>query len=139
MFLFFLIHRPLIPTRTDTLFPYTTLFRSTRIEADIVSAGIGLVPNIEIADAAGLTVANGIVVDLHMQTSDPDIYALGDCAQAENAFYGRSMRLASVPNAIEQARVAAAAIIGKPIPRSDERRVGNECVSTCKSRWSPYY
>src|SRR3546814_13813535 len=82
---------------------------------DIVIAGIGLVPNIEIADAAGLTVANGIVVDLHMQTSDPDIYALGDCAQAENAFYGRSMRLESVPNAIEQARVAAAAIIGKPI------------------------
>src|SRR3546814_12416996 len=68
--------------------------------------------------AAGLTVANGIVVDLHMQTSDPDIYALGDCAQAENAFYGRSMRLESVPNAIEQARVAAAAIIGKPIPYS---------------------
>src|SRR3546814_1058114 len=53
-----------------------------------------------------------------MQTSDPDIYALGDCARAKNAFYGRSMRLESVPNAIEQARVAAAAIIGKPIPYS---------------------
>lgn len=99
----------------DTVVDAVVLADGTRIEADIVIAGIGLVPNTEIAEAAGLTISNGIVVDLHTQTSDPDIHALGDCVQAENAFFGRSMRLESVPNAIEQARVAAAAILGKPV------------------------
>src|SRR3546814_19742298 len=101
-----MIPRPPRSTRTDTLFPYTTLFRSgdalvdavvladgTRIEADIVIAGIGLVPNIEIADAAGLTVANGIVVDLHMQTSDPDIYALGDRSEEHTSELQSLMRI----------------------------------------------
>lgn len=86
----------------------------TRLPADIVIVGIGLIPNTELAEAAGLAISNGIVVDLQARTSDPDIYAIGDCSQHENAFYGRSMRLESVPNAIEQARVAAAAIVGKP-------------------------
>jgi 3-phenylpropionate/trans-cinnamate dioxygenase ferredoxin reductase subunit len=100
----------------DALVDAVVLADGTRIESDIVIAGIGLIPNTEIAEAAGLTISNGIVVDLHTQTSDADIYAIGDCAQSENAFFGRSMRLESVPNAIEQARVAAAAIIGKPVP-----------------------
>ncbi|NGY05465.1 NAD(P)/FAD-dependent oxidoreductase [Solimonas terrae] len=102
----------------DALVDAVVLADGTRIESDIVIAGIGLIPNTEIAEAAGLTISNGIVVNLHTQTADPDIYAIGDCAQSENAFFGRSMRLESVPNAIEQARVTAAAILGKPVPYS---------------------
>jgi 3-phenylpropionate/trans-cinnamate dioxygenase ferredoxin reductase subunit len=87
-----------------------------RIAADLVIVGIGLIPNTELAEAAGIEVANGIVVDAFCQTSDPDIVAAGDCTQHENRFYGRRMRLESVPNALEQGRVAAAALCGKPVP-----------------------
>jgi 3-phenylpropionate/trans-cinnamate dioxygenase ferredoxin reductase subunit len=98
----------------DAVVEAVVLADGTRIEADIVIAGIGLIPNTEIAEAAGLSIANGIVVDLQTRTSDPDIYAIGDCTQHQNAFFGRSMRLESVPNAIEQARVTASVIMGKP-------------------------
>lgn len=86
-----------------------------RVPADLVIVGIGLIPNTELAEAAGLEVNNGIVVDAHAQTSDPDIVAAGDCSFHHNDFLGRSVRLESVPNAMEQARVAAAAICGKPV------------------------
>ena len=88
----------------------------TRLPADVVVAGIGLVPNVELAQAAGLTVENGIVVDEYTQTSDPDIYAAGDCTNHPSALYGRRIRLESVPNAVEQARTMAAAMCGKPRP-----------------------
>ncbi|HZR35940.1 MAG TPA: FAD-dependent oxidoreductase [Nevskia sp.] len=86
----------------------------TALPADLVVVGIGLIPNTELAEAAGLEVANGIVVDRHAVTSDPQIVAAGDCTQHENVFLGRRVRLESVPNALEQARVAAASIAGKP-------------------------
>lgn len=98
----------------DATVDAVVLADGTRIEADIVIAGIGLIPNTELAEAAGIAVANGIVVNLQTRTSDPDVFAIGDCTQHENAFFGRSMRLESVPNAIEQARVAASVITGKP-------------------------
>lgn len=84
------------------------------INADAVIVGIGLIPNCELAVAAGLTVDNGIVVDEHGQTSDPDIYAAGDCANRPSALLGGRVRLESVPNAMEQARYAARAIMGQP-------------------------
>jgi len=87
-----------------------------RVPADLVIVGIGLLPNTELAEAAGLTVSNGIVVDAFTQTSDPDILACGDCTFHENRFYGRSMRLESVPNALEQARIAAGVLTGKLVP-----------------------
>jgi 3-phenylpropionate/trans-cinnamate dioxygenase ferredoxin reductase component len=86
----------------------------TAVPVDLVIVGIGLVPNTELAADAGLTVANGIVVDESTQTADPDIVAIGDCANHSNAHYGRRIRLESVPNALEQARVAAALLCGKP-------------------------
>lgn len=89
-----------------------------RIPADVVVVGIGLIPNTELAEQAGLHVDNGIIVDLHSQTSDPDIFAAGDCTNHDNGFLGRRLRLESVPNASEQARVAAASICGKPVPHS---------------------
>lgn len=98
----------------EALVDTVVLADGTRLAADLIIAGIGLVPNTELAEAAGLEVSNGIVVDTASRTADPDIYAAGDCAQQQNMFYGQSMRLESVPNAIEQARVVVAAILGKP-------------------------
>ena len=82
------------------------------IEADMVIVGIGIIPNVELAQSAGLEVDNGIVVDDHCQTSDPDIYAAGDCTNHPNPILGRRLRLESVPNAMDQARTAAANILG---------------------------
>jgi 3-phenylpropionate/trans-cinnamate dioxygenase ferredoxin reductase subunit len=81
--------------------------------ADLVIIAVGILPNIELAQAAGLTVADGIVVDELARTSDPDIVAAGDCTFHHNAIYGRDVRLESVQNAHEQASVAAATLCGK--------------------------
>lgn len=86
------------------------------VPADVVVVGIGLVPNVEVAQAAGLRIDNGIVVDEHAQTSDPDIVAAGDCTNHPSLHCGRQVRLESVPNAIEQARTAAATLAGKQRP-----------------------
>ncbi|VFU07789.1 NAD(P)/FAD-dependent oxidoreductase [Methylocella tundrae] len=87
------------------------------VAADFVLVGIGLVPNTELAEAAGLVIDGGILVDDVSRTSDPDIFAIGDCAvHARHGFLQRKMRLESVPNALEQARTVAAVIAGKPAP-----------------------
>lgn len=85
----------------------------SRLETDLVVVGIGLLANTELAAEAGLQVDNGILVDEHAQTSDPHIYAAGDCTNHPNALLGRRLRLESVPNALEQSRVAAANMAGK--------------------------
>jgi 3-phenylpropionate/trans-cinnamate dioxygenase ferredoxin reductase subunit len=90
----------------------------TRLAADLVIVGIGLIANTELAEQAGLEVDNGVIVDLHAQTSDPDIVAAGDCTNHDNGFLGRRIRLESVPNASEQARVAAASICGQKVPHA---------------------
>ena len=82
------------------------------LPADIVIVGIGIVPNVELAEAAGLPCDNGIVVDEHCRTEDPSIFAAGDCTNHPNPLLQRRLRLESVPNAMEQARVAAANING---------------------------
>lgn len=87
-----------------------------RIATDFVIAGIGLVPNTELAAEAGLEVADGIHVNEFGATSDPDILAAGDCASHPNALLGRRLRLESVPNATEQARTIAAAICEASTP-----------------------
>lgn len=89
-----------------------------RIAADLVVVGIGMIPNTELAEQIGLAVDNGVVVDLFAQTEDPDIVAAGDCTNHYNGFCGRRLRLESVPNATEQARVAAASICGKRAPHA---------------------
>lgn len=89
---------------------------SFSIPADLVVVGIGLIPNTELAENAGLMVDNGIVVDELAQTSDPHIVAAGDCTNQPNAILGRRIRLESVPNALEQARTAAATLCGKSRP-----------------------
>ena len=83
--------------------------------ADLVIIGVGILPNTALAEAAGLEVANGIMVNAQAQTSDPDIYAAGDCTNHHNPIYERRLRLESVQNATDQARVAAGAACGKEV------------------------
>ena len=82
------------------------------IEADLVVVGVGILPNTEIAETAGLAVDDGIVVDDRCRTDDPAIYAAGDCTSHPNGIYGRRLRLESVHNALEQAKTAALNVCG---------------------------
>ena len=88
----------------------------TAHEADFVVVGVGILPNVELAVEANLKVENGIAVDECCRTSDPDIYAAGDCTNHPNPLLGERLRLESVHNALEQAKTAAAAICGKEKP-----------------------
>lgn len=89
------------------------------IPADIVLVGIGILPNEDIAAEAGITCDNGIVTDADARTSDPDVFAVGDCASRPIALYGLQGRLESVHNALEMAKLAAAAICGQARPPLD--------------------
>ncbi|MDX3898948.1 MAG: FAD-dependent oxidoreductase [Sphingobium sp.] len=85
-----------------------------RVPADLVLISIGVVPNAELAAAAGLEVHNGIVVDRQMRTEDPCISAIGDCAAFPfMADRDRMVRLESVQNAVDQARCLAERIMGR--------------------------
>ncbi len=87
-----------------------------RLAADLIIAGIGLLPNVELAQSAGVDCHNGIVVDARCRSSTPGIYAAGDCANHPSALYGTRLRLESVHNAIEQGKTVAATICGKDQP-----------------------
>lgn len=80
--------------------------------ADIVIVGIGVTPETTLAQDAGLRIENGVYVDEHCRTSDEHIYAAGDCASYPDVRYQRRVRLESVQNANDQARVAAINICG---------------------------
>jgi 3-phenylpropionate/trans-cinnamate dioxygenase ferredoxin reductase component len=84
------------------------------IGADLVLAGVGQIPNVELAERCGLAVDNGVVVDEHSRSCDPDIFAIGDCSNHPSTLYRRRLRLESVPNALGQARAAAATLCGSP-------------------------
>ncbi|MGA1080433.1 MAG: NAD(P)/FAD-dependent oxidoreductase [Steroidobacteraceae bacterium] len=81
--------------------------------ADLVIVAIGVQPNLELAASAGLACDNGIAVDEYCRSSDPNIYAIGDCCSFPSQRYGRRVRLESVDNACEQAKTAAANLCGK--------------------------
>jgi len=85
-----------------------------RFDADLLIIGIGVITNSELAQEAGLEINNGIVVNAFAETSDPDILAAGDCSYHFNKHYQRWLRLESIQNAVEQAKVAARTICGKP-------------------------
>ncbi|HEX3951129.1 MAG TPA: FAD-dependent oxidoreductase [Steroidobacteraceae bacterium] len=82
--------------------------------ADLLIAGVGALPNTQLARDAGLKCDNGIVVDEHCRTSDPEIYAAGDCTNYFSPRYQARVRLESVDNAFEQSRAAASNILGRP-------------------------
>ena len=84
--------------------------------ADVVVVGIGVVPNSELAQAAGLAVRDGISVDEFLRTEATDTYAIGDCAEYPHSLAGARLRLESVQNAVDQAACVAKAIAGKAAP-----------------------
>jgi 3-phenylpropionate/trans-cinnamate dioxygenase ferredoxin reductase subunit len=85
----------------------------TRVEADVVIVGIGIAPNSELATAAGLNVDNGIVTDERLRTSDPDIFAAGDVANAFHPLIGKHIRVEHWANARHQPVAAAKAMLGQ--------------------------
>ncbi len=94
-----------------------TLADGRTVPADVVVVGIGAVPCDELARTAGLLCENGIAVDAQARTADQSIYAIGDVTWRPLPHYDdQRLRLESVPNALEQARQAACAIVGLPAP-----------------------
>ncbi|WP_438950770.1 NAD(P)/FAD-dependent oxidoreductase [Porticoccus sp.] len=88
----------------------------SRFHADLIIVGVGVIPNVELAEACGLVVNDGILVDQFARTSDPDIVAAGDCTNHPNGLLGRRVRLESVPNAVEQAKTAAGVLCNRLVP-----------------------
>ena len=97
-------------------------------KSDLVIVGIGILPNSELAEGSGIDCENGILVNENCKTSAKNIYAVGDCTNHPNPILNRRLRLESVPNAMEQARVAANNIVG-----------GNKKYSTIPWFWSDQY
>ncbi|QGU04154.1 NAD(P)/FAD-dependent oxidoreductase [Corynebacterium comes] len=98
----------------------TTVISTTgrRYEADLFVVGIGVQPNVEIADEAELRIGNGIIVDQHLRTSDPRIFAIGDCASFPLLAAHTRTRLESVQNATDQGKHVAQEILGVQEPYS---------------------
>ena len=86
----------------------------SEIEIDFAIVGVGILPASELAEAAGITLDNGIMVDEFGRTSAPNVYAAGDCASLP--YKGERIRLESVQNAIDQAENVAANIMNQQIP-----------------------
>jgi 3-phenylpropionate/trans-cinnamate dioxygenase ferredoxin reductase component len=86
------------------------------IPCDAAVVGVGAQPNDELAAESGLQTARGVVVNTEARTSDPQIFAIGDVSHRPMPLYGRMFRMESVPNALEQAKQAACAIMGRPPP-----------------------
>jgi 3-phenylpropionate/trans-cinnamate dioxygenase ferredoxin reductase component len=87
----------------------------SHIEADAVIVGVGIIPNAQLAEAAGLEVSNGIVVDAALRSSDPDIFAAGDVASAYHPLLGRHIRVEHWANALNQPQAAARAMLGQDV------------------------
>ena len=83
------------------------------LPADLVVAGIGVTPDVDLARAAGLAVDNGVVVDEHLRSSAPDVWAAGDVANAYHPFAGRHVRVEHWANALHQPVVAAKTMLGQ--------------------------
>jgi len=99
------------------------------VACDAVVVGVGAHPNDELAKDAGLECARGVVVDLDARSiTDPNVFAIGDVAHRPMPIYERMFRMESVPNALEQAKQAASAIVGRPRPAGE-----------CPWQWSDQY
>jgi 3-phenylpropionate/trans-cinnamate dioxygenase ferredoxin reductase subunit len=103
------------------------------IECDFVVVGVGVQPRIQLAEQAGLDVDNGILVDEHLETSVPGVFAAGDVANARHPFYGERIRVEHWANALHQGPAAARNMLGLAVPFdrlpyffSDQYEVGME-------------
>jgi 3-phenylpropionate/trans-cinnamate dioxygenase ferredoxin reductase subunit len=116
------------------------LIEGTELPADVAIVGIGIVPNTELASAAGITVDNGVVTDATLRTSDPAVYACGDVANSYNPLIGARVRVEHWANALNGGPAAAKAMLGQdmtydrvPYFYSDQYDLGMEysgCVET---------
>jgi 3-phenylpropionate/trans-cinnamate dioxygenase ferredoxin reductase subunit len=104
----------LVAIEGDTRATGVRLASGEVLPADLVLVATGARANDDLARAAGLACEDGIVVDPFGRTEVPNIYAVGDCTRFPSRRYGRRLRLESVQNAIDQAKAAAASILGKP-------------------------
>jgi 3-phenylpropionate/trans-cinnamate dioxygenase ferredoxin reductase subunit len=105
------------------------------IPADVLVVGIGAAPNDELAARAGLDVANGVLTDEALRTSDPDIFAAGDVANSFNPLFGRRVRVEHWANALNGGPAAARSMLGQPVSYdrvpyyySDQYELGMECA-----------
>jgi 3-phenylpropionate/trans-cinnamate dioxygenase ferredoxin reductase component len=98
------------PTTADGV----QLADGTTLDADVIVVGVGVVPNIELARSCLLDVDNGILVDQHLRTSDEDICAAGDVANAYHPLLSRQLRVEHWANALNQPAVAAKTMLGAP-------------------------
>ncbi|WP_111718663.1 NAD(P)/FAD-dependent oxidoreductase [Homoserinimonas sp. OAct 916] len=89
-----------------------TLEDGRTVDGDAIVLGVGIAPNVELAEQAGLATKNGITVDEHLATSDPDIFAAGDVANAFNPALGKSIRVEHWYNAVHQPEVVAKSMLG---------------------------
>jgi 3-phenylpropionate/trans-cinnamate dioxygenase ferredoxin reductase subunit len=87
----------------------------TLLPADMAIVAVGIRPNVELAESSGLTVGDGIAVDAGLRTSDPDIYACGDVAYAENPLIGQRIRVEHWANALDGGPAAAKAMLGQEV------------------------
>ncbi len=104
------------------------------LPADVVVVAIGAVPNVALAEAAGLEVGNGVLVDAALRTSDPDIFAAGDVASVDHPLLGRRVRVEHWANALHGGPAAARSMLGQPVSYdrvpyffSDQYDLGMEC------------
>jgi 3-phenylpropionate/trans-cinnamate dioxygenase ferredoxin reductase subunit len=105
------------------------------IPADVLVVGIGAAPNEDLAARAGLDVANGVLTDEVLRTSDPDIFAAGDVANSFNPLFGRRIRVEHWANALNGGPAAARSMLGQPVSYdrvpyyySDQYELGMECA-----------
>jgi 3-phenylpropionate/trans-cinnamate dioxygenase ferredoxin reductase subunit len=103
------------------------------VECDFVVVGIGAVPRVGLAEGAGLPVQNGVLVDEHLHTTAPNVFAAGDVANAFNPFYEQRIRVEHWSNALHQGPAAARSMLGRevsydriPYFYSDQYDVGME-------------
>jgi len=108
----FLLSAQLAALRGKNKVTSVELANGDSISADLVLLAAGVVPNVELAQDAGLVIDNGIAVDDRCRTSDAHVYAIGDCCSHPSNIYGRRLRLESVHNALEQAKTAVNNICG---------------------------
>ena len=87
----------------------------TEVRADSVLIGAGVIPNIELAEDAGIHCDNGIIVDEFGQTNFANVYACGDCTNHPNKILNKNLRLESVHNAMEQAKTVASSVMNNPM------------------------
>lgn len=101
---------------TDGMVDSVETANGTRLKADLVLVATGVIPNTELAAAASLPVQNGVLVNEHLTTADPSVFAIGDCAAYPNGFANAIVRLESVQNAVDQAKTVATTIVGQAAP-----------------------